>query len=315
MAVICGWRAAVVSLMRMLWAAGCGATRRLAGGPLGALGVILLLGLLAMGCGGSNTDNAAQAGRTPSQTATPASPARTWKLVAIGDSLPYGGQDCGCEPFPELYGKAIARRTGVAVNTANLSEHNGLTSAGLRREILTSPELRRAVAGADIITVTIGHNDTPWNRADDDCDGNNRLPPRDWEAYDSACVRRTAREYGRNLDRVLGEIVALRNGRPAALRVTDDYNDVIGDPHLHAATVPAALRSTRGVLDAYSALTCQIARRHHAVCIDTYHKFNGARGVRDAGALLAADHTHPNSQGHVVIARLLTRSGVTPLHR
>jgi hypothetical protein len=158
-------------------------------------------------------------------------------------------------------------------------------------------------------------NDTPWNRADDDCDGNNRLPPRDWEAYDSACVRRTAREYGRNLDRVLGEIVALRNGRPAARRVTDDYNDVIGDPHLHAATVPAALRSTRGVLDAYSALTCQIARRHQAVCIDTYHKFNGARGVRDAGALLAADHTHPNYHGHVVIARLLTRSGVTPLHR
>jgi lysophospholipase L1-like esterase len=46
-----------------------------------------------------------------------------------------------------------------------------------------------------------------------------------------------------------------------------------------------------------------------------HHQFNDARGVRDARALLAADHTHPNSQGHVVIARLLTQYGVTPLHR
>jgi lysophospholipase L1-like esterase len=74
------------------------------------------------------------------------------------------------------------------------------------------------------------------------------------------------------------------------------------------------LRATHRVLDAYSALTCRIARRHQAVCIDTYHRFNGARGVRNAGALLAGDHTHPNEQGHVVIARLLTQSGVTPLH-
>jgi lysophospholipase L1-like esterase len=282
-------------------------------GPLGVLAV-LLAALLLAACGGSATPTASHDSAGDTRTAGRADPAKTWKLVAIGDSLPYGQQDCGgCDTFPELYGAAIARRTGVTVNTANLSEHTGLTSAGLRREILTSTALRGAIADADIITVTIGHNDTPWNRTDDGCDGNNPFPPRDWRAYDSACVRRTAQEYGRNLDRVLREIGALRNGRPTALRVTDDYNDVIGDPHIRGAARAAAARPSRTVLDAYSALTCRIARRHHAACIDTYHRFNGARGVRDATALLAADHTHPNLEGHVVIAGLLARSGATPL--
>jgi lysophospholipase L1-like esterase len=266
---------------------------------------VLILGLLAVGCGGSKTDSAARAGATP---------APTLKLVAIGDSLPFGHQDCGgCRTFPELYGEAIGRQTGATVDTENLSEHIGLTSDGLRREILGSDPFRRSIARADIITVTIGHNDTPWNRTDDSCDGDNPFPPRDWGPYDSACVHKTAREYGRNLDRILTEIDALRGGKPTAVRVTDDYNDVIGDPHIGDAAGAAALRASRGVVGAYSTLTCRIAQRHHAVCVDTYHRFNGDRGVRDAAELLAEDHTHPNPMGHRVIAGLLARTGVSPL--
>jgi len=37
-------------------------------------------------------------------------------------------------------------------------------------------------------------------------------------------VRETAREYGQNLDRVLSEIVALRDGRATTFRVTSDYS-------------------------------------------------------------------------------------------
>jgi lysophospholipase L1-like esterase len=65
--------------------------------------------------------------------------------------------------------------------------------------------------------------------------------------------------------------------------------------------------------DTESALTCSVARKYHGVCIDTYHSFNGANGERDAGPLLAPDHTHPNAKGHKLIARLLVRAGYRPL--
>ena len=91
----------------------------------------------------------------------------------------------------------------------------------------------------------------------------------------------------------------------------DDYNDIIGDP-----TVPKyAYRIVKPFFDRYSALTCQLARQHGAVCIDTYHAFNGPNGVRDAGPLLAPDHTHPNAKGHKLIAQLLVRAGYRPLFR
>jgi lysophospholipase L1-like esterase len=50
------------------------------------------------------------------------------------------------------------------------------------------------------------------------------------------------------------------------------------------------------------------------MCIDTYHAFNGADGTQDAGRLLASDHTHPNAQGHQLIARLLIRAGFRPIY-
>ena len=67
--------------------------------------------------------------------------------------------------------------------------------------------------------------------------------------------------------------------------------------------------------DTNSAATCRIAKKYKALCIDTYHAFNGAAGTRDAGALLAGDHTHPNARGHALIARLLVQAGYAHLHR
>lgn len=234
----------------------------------------------------------------------------TLHLVAIGDSLPYGQADCGyCATFVDLFGKALARATGRPVVVTNLSEHTGIDSADLRAELGRSTRLRAAVEGADAVTVTIGHNDPPWNSSDDPCDGPAGYPDPDWTRYDAACLSATAASYKRNIQGILRAVRSLRAGKPTLLRVTNDYDDLIGDPQIPVSSYPIAEK----FLDTYSALTCRMARMYKAICVDTYHAFNGPDGTRDAGQLLAGDHTHPNPRGHRLIARLLERAGFAPL--
>ncbi len=237
---------------------------------------------------------------------------RPLNLVAIGDSLPYGQRDCGfCPTFVDLFGKALSGAVGRPVKVSNLSEHTGINSSDLRTELATDKPLRSAVARADAITVTIGHNDPPWNRSDDVCDGRGGYPDADWAKYDDACLAATAKVYGDSLDAILRELRRLRSGKPTLIRVTSDYNDLLGDPQVPTAATPTAKR----FFDTYSVLTCRLAQKYKAVCIDTYHAFNGPNGTRDAGPLLASDHTHPNPAGHRLIARLLTRAGYAPFHK
>jgi lysophospholipase L1-like esterase len=101
----------------------------------------------------------------------------------------------------------------------------------------------------------------------------------------------------------------VRGHKLTLIRITDDYNDVIGD----RAAPPAATPASKRVVDAFAARTCAVAKAHKADCIGTYHAFNGPDGLRNAGPLLASDHTHPNAAGHRLIARLLIADGFKPL--
>src|SRR3712207_3476662 len=115
-------------------------------------------------------------------------------LLTIGDSIPYGQADCGfCASFPTLFGEWIETTTGKTVDTVNVSRHDGLTAARLAVEL---PGMRTAMAAiptADVIVVTIGHNDTPWNATDDACDADHGpvdgFPGASWTVYAGACVQ------------------------------------------------------------------------------------------------------------------------------
>jgi lysophospholipase L1-like esterase len=86
-----------------------------------------------------------------------------------------------------------------------------------------------------------------------------------------------------NLDAILGEL------HPPLVRVANFYDDQHGNP-----TVVAE----------YARAICSVARRHHTPCADVYDGFNPS--------LLAADHIHPNQEGHRVIAQVLVRLGFAP---
>jgi lysophospholipase L1-like esterase len=237
--------------------------------------------------------------------------ATTLHVLAIGDSLPYGRADCGgCPTFITLFGRTLARVTGAKVDVRNLSEHTGIDSSDLARELAGSSILRSAATDADAITVTIGHNDRPWASYTDSCDGKGGYPNADWSKYNTECLASNVSRYAANLESILKRVRALRHGKRTLLRVTNDYNDLIGDPLMPTSAYPTA----KGFNDAYASRTCQIAAKYHAICIDTYHAFNGPFGTRDARALLSQDHTHPDARGHRLIAGLLVRAGFQPLH-
>jgi len=268
--------------------------------------------LLVAGCQ-TGVDAAPTSQTEPSSSGSPTEKEPTqpgYSLVALGDSLPFAGPDCGgCPSFATLYGAMVEESAGQPARVKNLSMHDGVTTPVLVDRLRTSDPLRAAVAGADIVLISAGHNDTPWNLNDDPCDGpsGNDI---DWSAYTAECAREAADGFGPVLDDLLTEVELLRDGAPTAIRVINFYNDWIG----WADAPPEVTPATVAVLDAFSAVICDVAAAHDAACADTYHAFNGPDGASPAGALLADDYTHPSAAGHELIADVLFDVGLAPLY-
>jgi lysophospholipase L1-like esterase len=236
-------------------------------------------------------------------------------LVALGDSIPYG-QDCGgCTGYVTFYARAARRALGVPVTVNNLAEHNNLGSTQLLAQIRHSALMRAAVRRADIVTLTIGHNDTPWASGTDPCDGHfsdtvddDAL---DWANYTGPCLAPTATKLGANVGGILGEIKRLRGRKPTVIRVTNFHNDHYDDP----TDLTDTYKPSRIVVEALNKAICGAAAAANVPCADVYHAFNGPDGTRFAGPYMAADGTHPNQTGHALIASLLARFGYAPLRR
>jgi lysophospholipase L1-like esterase len=215
----------------------------------------------------------------------------------------------GCTGFVDRYAAAISKATGHPVNVQNLSER-GIKIDGLLEELKTNTVRRDALANADIIVVNIAHNDTPWLRDDDPCDGPNGDKP-DWSKYNATCAAAAAEIFRPKFESVYSQIVSLRKGKPTIFRTINRYNDWIGwtDGNLP----PEATNATRVVIDVWSAMICESAQANGFICADIYHVFNGTDGLTPSGDLLGKDYTHPSDKGNEVIAQVLTNLGYAPL--
>lgn len=285
--------------------------RRLLGVARIAVAAACLVLVASCSSGSAGGTGAVRAGGTAAAGAqSPTTTPPTRRYVAIGDSIPFGGHFCGgCDSFVDLYGRYLAQRLGTAMSVQNRSQDDNLRSARLVQELTDDQDLRSAVATADVVSVSLGHNDTPWNADDDPCDGPAVAPDARWSSYRGTCLQQVVATYAGHLSTVLTTIDALRAGHPTLVLVTDDYDDVAHDPTAGAAATGAA----RAVVTAFAATACRVAVQHRAVCIDTYHAFDGAAGTGDPTRLLVEDHTHPNQAGHQLIARLLEKVSLAPI--
>jgi lysophospholipase L1-like esterase len=232
------------------------------------------------------------------------------RIVTIGDSIPFARETCdGCTSFTTLFEQMLSDDTSTAVTSQNLSNAGPLISLRLLDRIKDSEPMRAAVADAEIVIVSTGHDDTPWNAIDDGCDGADVVDVLTWHLYTGPCVVQVAQRHEQELGAILDEIAALREGAPTAIRVLTDYNDIIG----WERAAPGSTDTSAEVLDAFHDATCNAAKAHGALCIDVYHAFNGPDGRKAAGDLLAHDYLHPSAKGQKRIAELLMDAGIAPV--
>jgi lysophospholipase L1-like esterase len=233
-------------------------------------------------------------------------------FVVIGDSIPYNSpDDCpNCTGFVDRYGKAIGESLQRPVMTSNLSEHTGLTLAGLLAEL---PSLESQLAEADVILVGIAHNSIALN-SDMPCgatfdESTNQLS--DWSKVNARCAKTAAETSRPQFDQLFSRLVDLRAGKPTIFLTVNKYSDWIGWQAAHLT----ADQQKRTVLqhDVWNTMLCDVAEANHFNCVDIYHAFNGPHGTKAAGDLLAADYTHPSDKGNALIAKLLVARGYAPL--
>lgn len=235
------------------------------------------------------------------------------QVTVIGDSIPYGQHFCGsCLTFVDLYAAALDGRVRGTVGAENLSTADDLTGDRLVERITTDKDFRQGVSDADILIVTIGHNDQPWNGPTSDCDAYSDYGEFVWEDYTASCIAAASQRHARRLTAVLDEAHRLRGNKPTVQIVTTDYNDFIS----HGGDARIVVAKSKQILDSHRRATCQVAARVGAACVDVYAIFNGPTGSTPAdGTFLAPDHTHPSADGQRAIARALNRVNVAAVTR
>jgi lysophospholipase L1-like esterase len=253
-----------------------------------------------------------------------------WNLVAIGDGLAHPSSCDGCTDFVQLYGEAITEATGMPVEVDNrafvqFSNVPAVQATQLLNDLLTDQSMRDAIAGADIVLVNVGFNDTPWNRLDNPCGASNYTATViRWDEITPGCTARVVGEYKQTLDEIFTEIDELRGcwtpkgepttcsergGKDTALRLATVYNDWIG----YDDTTTAALAPSELADEMFVDAQCWVVVMHGGRCADLFHVLNGPKGTEDAGPYLVQDHTHLNQKGHQRVADALIALGLSPL--
>lgn len=234
------------------------------------------------------------------------------RLVALGDSIEVVTR-LGDSLFVDQYAATLSDATDEEVEVDTPAY--GLPGTGVSQllESVRAQEMRWALAYADAVVVTIGINDLPWNRLDDPCEAAPKYPVVAWDKITKACTDRVTAEYQRDLDAVLTEIDALREGEPTLLRVTTVYNAVI-DNHVDPSwDSPDAVAPSIYAIERFAEAQCAVARDHGGDCADTYHAVNGKSGQEAAGAFLMGDYTTLAQKGHDAFAQALIATGYAPL--
>lgn len=240
---------------------------------------------------------------SPSPAARP-SEAADWTLAALGDSIVSEADGDGAS-YPDLYGAAITERTGRTVAVLNLAD--GSFTSGSLLTSLQAPDgaIAKAVAAADIITITVGGNDAdPFaTYPDGTCAPGGSA---------DACLAAYNPDIEANYRQILALIGGLREGRPTAVRVTSpDYNAFVGWAGSPSKTF--GVDFYRQVVRAETDLVCRLVSDVGAACADFLTPFNGPDGNTDAAQFLADDHLHPNLAGRTLIAETLIATGLAPL--
>jgi lysophospholipase L1-like esterase len=262
---------------------------------------------------GATTTPSSSATGSPSGSATAPSPApaglelpRPLFVVGLGDSVTAAAH-CDCSGFVADYGVLLHRKYEVPVRTTQYGVSGG-TTATLLAQLQGRGSASRAVAAADVVSVTIGANDLETARASYDegtCGG--RL--------DLACFTPAVARMRAGLWTDLAAVRSLTGSRPVQVLVNTYWNVFEDGAVALREDGRQYLRDSDVMTRRADAAICAAARAAGALCVDTYAPFKGDDGRTDPTDLLAPDGDHPDAAGHEVIARVMAAAGLPALLR
>jgi lysophospholipase L1-like esterase len=222
------------------------------------------------------------------------------QLLGIGDSY-MSQHDSSGNSFVDAYAELL-RASRRDVGVAQLADGQNDTPRVLHS--LENPAIVSVVAAADIIVLSVGGNDVdPFGIfPKGSC-----APSQPWRD----CLAVYAPQFEANTDKILTKIEELRDGKATAIRVLGADNPFVG---WHEAPTPTfGAEFFAQVARAETNAVCEVAAKHHAVCIDILSVFSGPTGTDDPAKYLDADHSHPGDLGIATIADLLMKSGLAEL--
>ena len=230
--------------------------------------------------------------------------AKTWHVVALGDSGASGRGDPTGLAWPRRYGRLLQQKLGLTVRVDNFARE-GKSASALLADVRSDAAMRAAMKRADIILFgsTAGAN---LNAADANLEAH--------KCAGETCYRAALRSWTRDFEAIVKTSVALRRGKKTVLRGVGDPNVVPGaqDVIPPFATVDLGLYQAKVIRQTI----CTSMRRHHGRCVDVLLAFNSANGKRNAyktGLMNKIDCCYPSAKGHQLIAQLLLKTGLAPL--
>ena len=205
-----------------------------------------------------------------------------WDYVALGDSLAVGvGARQG---YVSRYADHLQRDTDADVRVTNLGV-SGQTSSRLLHSLRADPEIRRALRGAEVVTLNIGLNDlgqTSSGYRSGTCGG----------PQNQACLRKVVDKVERNWDAIIYEISSLHSSEDTIIRT------------IGLGYTPR----TEGVFGPYLA---RVTRHIDSAADDAHIPY---AEVRLGDEVMSSDGLHPNDKGYRLIAARLRTLGYKPLH-
>jgi acyl-CoA thioesterase I len=236
---------------------------------------------LATACGSSSPKRTASSS-TSGSTGTASAP-RTWSIVALGDSVPYGS-NCDCQPYPQLTAEGLA--TADQKVTATNDAVPGYTTSDVLRQLSSDSNVIDHVRAADAIEIEIGANDV----AHSDACGN---------SVDCYAAHVPAIET--NLSAIVSRVHDLTSGHEVLVVLLDYWSVWLGGQYA-AAKGDAYVTAAEEMTDRVNAVIKSTAAKTASAYVDLRAAFKGPDYTYDETHYLSSDGDHPNAAGHRQIA-------------
>src|SRR6476646_2267549 len=246
-----------------------------------AVVALIALGYVVTGCSASSSSTSTA---TSTRAGGSSSQHRTWSVVALGDSVPYG-TNCDCTPYPPLTASGLTAKTGQTVTAAN-DAVGGYTTSDVLHQLRSDTAVIDHVHTADAIEIEIGANDVAHSHS---CGAT------------AGCYAAESPEIQANLDAIVGRVYELTSSHKVLVVLLDYWSVWLGGQYAAAqgdAYVDAAARVTDDVNTAIKS----VAAKTGSAYVDLRAAFKGPDYAYDETHYLSNDGDHPNAAGHQQIA-------------